>query len=105
MIADLHWKLIKYLVTNYKVIIIGDDCVELRRIQNISTNTQNQQKDTKQCPNCQTDTYHVDGCHHITCSCGTHWCWVCGIGAENGIAFNSHNIYDHMTHCGGIFPE
>ena len=24
MIADLHWKVIKYLVTNYKVIIIGD---------------------------------------------------------------------------------
>lgn len=45
----------------------------------------------KNCPNCEHPTYLVSGCSHITCICGTHWCFVCGN------AYTSGTIYDHMT--------
>jgi hypothetical protein len=33
----------------------------------------------KKCPNfeCQLPTEKIDGCNHMTCRCGTEWCWIC----------------------------
>eukprot|EP01060_Flectonema_neradi_P008379 TRINITY_DN159_c13_g1_i1.p1 TRINITY_DN159_c13_g1~~TRINITY_DN159_c13_g1_i1.p1 ORF type:complete len:1144 (+),score=207.08 TRINITY_DN159_c13_g1_i1:55-3432(+) len=33
---------------------------------------------SKRCPQCDVPTVKVDGCSHLTCVCGCHWCWECG---------------------------
>jgi hypothetical protein len=35
-------------------------------------------EESKRCPGCRANTQKNDGCDHITCRCGAHWCWVCG---------------------------
>lgn len=30
------------------------------------------------CPGCKTGIERVEGCFHITCPCGTHFCYLCG---------------------------
>eukprot|EP01004_Peranema_trichophorum_P003682 NODE_2656_length_1526_cov_76.981468_g2153_i1.p1 GENE.NODE_2656_length_1526_cov_76.981468_g2153_i1~~NODE_2656_length_1526_cov_76.981468_g2153_i1.p1 ORF type:complete len:371 (+),score=28.06 NODE_2656_length_1526_cov_76.981468_g2153_i1:121-1113(+) len=32
----------------------------------------------KDCPGCGAPTLKSSGCNHITCRCGTEWCWLCG---------------------------
>ena len=31
----------------------------------------------KKCPNCTTPIEKNEGCHHVTCKCGVHICWLC----------------------------
>ena len=31
----------------------------------------------KACPKCKQPYQKDQGCKHITCPCGHHWCWVC----------------------------
>jgi len=31
----------------------------------------------KSCPNCRATIEKDDGCNHMTCRCGYHWCWLC----------------------------
>lgn len=40
------------------------------------------------CPGCGVATEKTYGCDHITCPCGTHWCYACGE--------QSDEIYVHM---------
>lgn len=35
-------------------------------------------KNYKQCPNCKRWVEKTEGCDHITCCCGTHFCYNCG---------------------------
>ena len=42
----------------------------------------------KQCPYCKNWVEKNEGCNHIACRCGNHFCYFCGKGM-NG------NIYDH----------
>jgi hypothetical protein len=83
---------------------VCEDCQEVQRAYNI--NKGNNAPLTKACPICNVLVERVGGCHHITCICGAHWCWVCGSNKviESGALFDSHSIYDHMSNCGGIFP-
>lgn len=30
------------------------------------------------CPGCGADVQKIEGCNHMTCTCGTEFCWVCG---------------------------
>lgn len=46
---------------------------------------------SKQCPQCTIMTEKSSGCNHMTCRCGAHWCFECGIKCET-----SHNTYEHM---------
>ncbi|KAK0632507.1 hypothetical protein B0T14DRAFT_34942 [Immersiella caudata] len=32
----------------------------------------------KACPSCKYVVEKTDGCNHISCVCGTHWCYRCG---------------------------
>lgn len=32
---------------------------------------------TMSCPGCSLRTSRIDGCNHMTCPCGTEWCYVC----------------------------
>lgn len=59
----------------------------------------------KECPQCTTTVQKVGGCNHITCKCGSHWCWSCGIDNDNGVVFNSGTVYDHLSKCNGIFSN
>jgi hypothetical protein len=46
--------------------------------------------DVKECPGCGVDVEKSSGCNHITCPCGTHWCWACRHVGD------ATTIYDHM---------
>ena len=35
------------------------------------------ENNVKPCPTCKGYFDKYDGCHHITCRCGEHWCWLC----------------------------
>jgi hypothetical protein len=61
---------------------------------------------TKVCPKCATPIEKDGGCNHITCICGSHWCWHCGKDEDelHG-TFDRFTVYDHMNNCGGVFPN
>ena len=42
------------------------------------------------CPKCGHGIIKIDGCNHIRCVCGCHWCYQCGN------EFPETVIYDHM---------
>ena len=33
--------------------------------------------DARLCPGCSMRTNRTDGCNHMTCVCGYHWCYIC----------------------------
>eukprot|EP00762_Andalucia_godoyi_P002418 ANDGO_02652.mRNA.1 putative E3 ubiquitin-protein ligase ARI9 len=33
---------------------------------------------TRSCPGCRGAVTRNDGCQHMTCRCGSEWCWYCG---------------------------
>ena len=49
-----------------------------------------QVNNVKRCPSCALFVEKRDGCNHMTCPCGAHFCWIC-LGA-----FSSSEIYPHM---------
>ena len=48
-------------------------------------------KNRKCCPNCAVVIEKIDGCHHISCKCGVHICWVCLQYFDN-----SQGCYAHL---------
>jgi len=36
-----------------------------------------EQQDLRTCPNCKSVVDKTEGCNHMTCFCGTHFCWLC----------------------------
>jgi hypothetical protein len=37
---------------------------------------------TRRCPLCNVDVEKNEGCNHMSCRCGAHFCWTCGVGYE-----------------------
>ena len=56
-----------------------------------SASSSSSQLAVKECPGCGVEVQKTSGCNHITCPCGTHWCWVC-----RHVPRDAHSIYDHM---------
>jgi hypothetical protein len=57
----------------------------------------------RHCPGCDTATEKYDGCNHIECPCGTHWCFKCGKKSEDR---TGGGVYQHMTEVhGGYYDE
>jgi hypothetical protein len=56
---------------------------------------QEYEKEVKSCPKCSVPTIRYAGCNHITCTCGTHWCYECGS------EFEYSEIYTHMNRTHG----
>lgn len=53
----------------------------------------------KECPKCRVPTQKTYGCDHMTCPCGTHWCWACGEKRAG-----AREVYDHMRQMhGGMY--
>lgn len=56
------------------------------------------EKHIRKCPGCGVATEKTYGCDHITCPCGTHWCYACGKKSDED------GIYDHMQEeHGGLY--
>lgn len=51
--------------------------------------------EVKSCPECDQPTIRYAGCNHVTCTCGTHWCFECGG------KFDYSEIYNHMNRTHG----
>ena len=55
---------------------------------------------SKRCPECRRVIEKSEGCNHMTCPCGAHFCWLCGK------SFSVATIYGHMdTEHGGMFGQ
>jgi len=39
---------------------------------------------TRPCPTCMVNVERREGCNHMTCRCGNHFCWNCGQRATEG---------------------
>jgi hypothetical protein len=50
----------------------------------------------KSCPRCKTPTELRDGCSHITCMCGSHWCFKCPSGKSPDFSSGSA-CYAHLS--------
>lgn len=48
----------------------------------------------RHCPRCDLATAKTAGCDHMSCPCGTHWCWACGKDCTD--ANGNHDTYDHL---------
>ncbi|GIQ80887.1 hypothetical protein KIPB_001761 [Kipferlia bialata] len=44
------------------------------------------------CPSCGVAVEKSEGCNHITCHCGKHWCWACGF-----VSTREGPVYAHMV--------
>ena len=55
-------------------------------------------RNRKKCPKCTTPIEKIEGCHHMTCKCGAHICWLC-------LQFfqDSRQCYDHLQRVHGSF--
>ncbi|KAI5900541.1 uncharacterized protein SCHCODRAFT_02608177 [Schizophyllum commune H4-8] len=52
----------------------------------------------KRCPNCNILVEKTAGCNHMSCRCGTHFCWLCMQAFPSG-----KETYDHMSQVHGGF--
>lgn len=48
--------------------------------------------DAKRCPSCEEAIIKLDGCDHIECICGKHFCWKCADVSYD----TSLEVYQHM---------
>lgn len=44
------------------------------------------------CPVCQAPVNKSEGCDHMTCTCGTHFCYVCGLKLGQDGSYGDHII-------------
>ncbi|TRM59279.1 hypothetical protein BD626DRAFT_437228 [Schizophyllum amplum] len=80
----------------------GTTCAEnardsQRKLEDRLNETLVAEQNYKRCPSCHILVEKIVGCNHITCRCGTHFCWRCTQ------AFARDEIYPHMREVhGGI---
>ena len=54
------------------------------------------------CPGCHCPTIKSEGCNHISCRCGAHWCYKCGAGPFK----TGGECYDHLrSEHGGYYDN
>ncbi|KAK8867088.1 hypothetical protein M9Y10_010057 [Tritrichomonas musculus] len=68
-------------------------CVSCKSWHDPSKFCENLDKSFKRCPKCKTPTIKNDGCNHIQCKCGAHWCYKCGDGPFS----DGSQCYAHMS--------
>jgi hypothetical protein len=52
---------------------------------------------TKSCPGCSTLITKNDGCNHMTCRCGQHFCWRCLKPFSHLVRWMAHDSDDGVT--------
>lgn len=57
----------------------------------------------KECPGCSVMTEKTEGCNHIECDCGSHWCWECRFMPEGKVQGEeaAQQVYRHMSRVHG----
>jgi hypothetical protein len=51
----------------------------------------------KMCPGCDVTINKIDGCNHMKCNCGKHFCWVCDYSQD----VKETDTYNHPSFCRG----
>lgn len=70
----------------------GKNCEEYRRGTNANDlYTLMRKKGWRQCPSCWAIIERIDGCNHMECKCGAHFCYLCGNELE--IKRNGDMVY------------
>ena len=59
-----------------------------------NTNTGSEMQ-IKLCPGCNVSVNKIEGCNHMKCNCGMHFCWVCDY-LQDGTT-----MYNHPSYCRG----
>lgn len=72
-----------------------EECQEKRLAKRLDQDEESVRARTRQCPGCGMGTVKSYGCDHMSCPCGTHWCWRCGE------AHPEDSIYEHMEEAHG----
>eukprot|EP00996_Jenningsia_fusiforme_P000112 NODE_1074_length_1722_cov_93.554094_g950_i0.p1 GENE.NODE_1074_length_1722_cov_93.554094_g950_i0~~NODE_1074_length_1722_cov_93.554094_g950_i0.p1 ORF type:complete len:478 (-),score=44.74 NODE_1074_length_1722_cov_93.554094_g950_i0:222-1655(-) len=81
-----------------------EPCAEYeRRMAKRDVVTKDMIKQTcKKCPGCGAQTYKMSGCNHMSCRCGTEWCWLCNsriiTSSEYPMHYDSRNL---LSSCAG----
>ncbi|GIQ86611.1 hypothetical protein KIPB_008494 [Kipferlia bialata] len=47
------------------------------------------------CPSCGVAVEKTEGCNHIECQCGRHWCWTCGFVTTSEAVVYRHMVEKH----------
>lgn len=83
-----------------------DTCEEFARIRRPEDSIARYQKDmgsrVKKCPKCAVLVEKREGCNHMQCGCGTHYCWTCLYVAESSGDCYRHMQAEHGGHGGEI---
>lgn len=67
----------EFCVNGCKKVHRGFTCEQMKKIEE-RENEENRIIHFKNCPNCKIPIQKTAGCNHITCSCGTGFCYICG---------------------------
>lgn len=73
-------------------------CVNHTRIMTLMAMyslSNNSELHIKLCPGCDVSVNKIEGCNHMKCNCGIHFCWVCDYSQDNS------TIYNHPSYCRG----
>jgi len=54
----------------------------------------------RECPNCKKRFFKLQGCNKMTCSCGTHICYICRAKITNGYAHFCNKPNCNHKRCG-----
>jgi len=77
------------------------NCEDTKQERELSSEVK-EQLGIKNCPSCNRHIEKKDGCNHMKCGCGCHFCWVCLAGFESAQACISHIITKHPTMADGL---
>ncbi|KAG2439793.1 hypothetical protein HYH02_010428 [Chlamydomonas schloesseri] len=69
-----------YTCAQYQALPLDQRCAEDAPLLALSA-----QQHWKQCPRCRFLVERVEGCNHMTCRCGSQFCYACGKGYEGGL--------------------
>lgn len=80
---------------------LGKTCLQIKNERESKMNPVDVWKamNTMKCPKCLVNVEKNEGCDHMSCKCGSHFCWKCG--QEYGVTI----IYNHINICNGTGPK
>lgn len=88
--------------------MIAEFCIGCGKVSHVgacdSTPDARVDENTKICPGCHSRVEKDGGCNHISCPCGTHFCWLCNASYELDQINDHYSNLDPYARCIGIQP-